>query len=279
MGMQYQNFITNVLEKSAQLARANFGKVQSTTKAEDNNQVLTQTDIEIGRYIITEIEREFPKHNIIDEEAGVINKNSEFTWVVDPIDGTSNFANGVPTYGIMIGLLQNDQPRAGGIALPSFNEIYFAEKEAGAFCNSQKIMVTAEENLLSTLVAYGIDGHQENPNLTKSECKIVSEIVLHIRNLRSSNSVFDLVMLAKGCYGAAMNQTNKIWDNVAQHILVEEAGGVYTDFFGNPMDYKNALQRIEENFTYCAGAPQLHQKLQEIIHSLPNSPGYGTIAS
>lgn len=261
----YQKFIEESLKKASQITANNFGKVTGVTKGTDNNQVLTETDIQVGKALINLIQTEFPEHNIIDEEAGVIDKDSEFTWVIDPIDGTSNFAQGVPNYGIMMGLLKDSIPIAGGIALPYFHEICIAEKEQGAFCNGEKLLVTKETNLLSALVAYQMDGHQENPDLTRRECQIVAEIVLNVRNLRNSGSCFDAVMLAKGKYGGYLIQTCKIWDVVSSNIIIEEAGGVYTDFFGKPMDYNNALKRTKENFTCCGSTPELHKPLQNII--------------
>ncbi|MDP1833706.1 MAG: inositol monophosphatase [Candidatus Moranbacteria bacterium] len=263
--MEYQDFIVEVLEEASGIARDNFGKVSGVAKAGDNNQVLTETDLEIGQMIVGKIQKYFPTHNIIDEEAGVIDKKSNLTWVVDPIDGTSNFANGIPLYGIMIGLLENDAPIAGGIALPSYAEIYVAEKGQGAYCNGKKIAVSQEVDLKKVLVAYGIDGHQENPESTRGECGLLAEIVLNIRNLRISNSVFDAAMVARGKYGAWLNRTSKIWDNVAQQIIIEEAGGIYTDFFGSPVDYANHINRAEDNFTFLAAPPELHKKLVQII--------------
>lgn len=262
----YSDFIARTLKESSKIANKSFGKVSGFTKTEDNNQVLTKTDLEIGKFIISKINQEFPTYNIIDEEAGVVNHQSEFTWVVDPIDGTSNFAQGVPTYGIMIGLLKNSTAIAGGIALPYFSQICLAEKGKGAFINNQKIKVSQEKNLLKVLVAYGIDGHQENPDVTYQEIKLLSEIILAVRNLRTSNSVFDAVMTASGRYGAFLNKTSKIWDNVAQQIIIEEAGGVYTDFFGKPINYSNPLSKINQNFNFCTAPPILHKQLQMIIH-------------
>ena len=126
--MNFQDFIVCTLQDAAKIANTSFGKVGSTTKEGDNNQVLTKTDLEVGKLIVDRICKVYPEHNIIDEEAGVINNNSQFTWVIDPIDGTSNFANGLATYGIMIGLLDGDKPIAGGIALPYFSEVYVAQK-------------------------------------------------------------------------------------------------------------------------------------------------------
>jgi myo-inositol-1(or 4)-monophosphatase len=263
--MDFQSFITDSLTEASSIAKEKFGSVSSSTKPEDNNQVLTEADIAIGEHLVGKVRDACPDYNIIDEEAGVIDKNSEFTWVIDPIDGTSNFASGIPTYGIIMGLLKGAVPIAGGVALPYFNEIYVAEKTTGAFCNGERIYVTREENLLSTLVAYTIDGHQEEPSITRDECKLIAEIVLEIRNLRASGSVFDGVMVAKGKYGGYLNRTSKIWDNVGQQILIEEAGGIYTDFFGKPIDYSNPLARIKDNYTFCTASPILHKKLQEIV--------------
>lgn len=266
--MDYQAFITQTLQEAAAIAKNNFGKISSiSTKTGDNNQVLTATDLAIGKQIVQKIEAAYPDHNIIDEEAGVIDKQSQFTWVVDPIDGTSNFANGLPAYGIMIGLLENNQAIAGGVVLPAFDQLYVAQKNQGAFCNGQKIKVTSETKLLFSLVAYGIDGHQENPERTIKETAVLAQIILNIRNLRTTNSAYDMVQVAAGRYGVFLNQTTKIWDNVAIQPIIEEAGGIVTDFWGKPMNYENALTKSQENFTICAGSPALHQQIQEIVHN------------
>lgn len=263
--MNYSEFIIANLKQASEIAYANFGKVTGTTKPEDNNQVLTETDIAIGKFLVDAVKKTFPDHNIIDEEAGVTDNNSEFTWVIDPIDGTSNFAKGLPHYGIMIGLLKDNMPIAGGISLPYFQQIYSAEKNNGAFCNSQPMYVSKNSDLLSSLVAYGIDGHQENPEITYTESKTLAEIILNIRNVRTSNSAFDMAMVAVGKYDAYLNRTSKIWDNVAPQIILEEAGALYTDFFGKPIDYSHPLQKMAENFTVCAAPKEIHTKLQEII--------------
>jgi myo-inositol-1(or 4)-monophosphatase len=263
----FKDFILEVLGEASKIAVRSFGTVSGTTKPEDNNQVLTETDIEIGNQIVAAIKQKYPEYNVIDEEAGVIDNGSAYTWVVDPIDGTSNFANGIPAYGVMIGLLEDSTPIAGGVALPSFGQIYVAAKGSGAFCNGKQIHVTSESNLLKTLVAYGIDGHQENPKITEDETAVLSKVILGIRNLRSTNSAYDFMLVADGRYGAFLNRTSKIWDNVAPQIIIEEAGGIFTDFFGKPIDYTNPLSKVNENFTMCAAPRELHRQLQQIIHS------------
>lgn len=264
--MDYKSFIADNLQKTSELCRQQFGKVSSTVKVGDNNQVLTETDIAVGKLLVAAIQKQFPQHSIIDEEAGVIDNTSDYIWIVDPIDGTSNFANGIPTYGTFLGLLHNYQPIAGGIALPNFNDIVIAEQGKGAWRNDQRIYISAEKDLKNVLVAYGIDGRVDKPEHTQREMLTIGEIANHSRNIRTSNSAFDAVLMTDGRYGASLNQNSKIWDNAAQQIVIEEAGGIYTDFFGQPIDYSDGLQNPEKNFTWCAASPTLHKQLQQITH-------------
>lgn len=263
--MTYEEFIQTALTQASKITSDNFGKISSTTKAYDNNQVLTDTDITIGKLLVSSVKKAYPNHNIIEEETGAVNNSSEYTWTIDPIDGTSNFAGGIPMYGIMIGLLQEGIPIAGGIALPYFSEYLIATKGKGTFCNGEKLSVTQETDLLKTLIAYGIDGQQNNPEFTREEAKIIGEIVLNIRNLRSSNSCFDAVQVAKGKYGGWLTKISRIWDLVPMQIITEEAGGIFTDFLGKPMDYSNPLTKVEVNFTVCAASSSLHKQLLGII--------------
>jgi len=258
--------LIQVLEEASAIAKKHFGKVSGTVKAGDANQVFTKTDLEIGTFIVSSLQKQYPDHNVIEEETGVIDKKSPYTWVVDPIDGTSNFISGIPMYGILVALLDNTMPIVGAVSMPEFGEVYFAEKGKGAYCNEKRLHVTREDKLMNALVAYGIDAHQENPTTTHDECRVLGDIILHVRNIRASNSVFDYMMVAKGNYGAYLNRTTKIWDNAAPQLIIEEAGGVYTDFFGKPIDYSNPLKKSNENFTFCTAAPQLHKQLQSIIH-------------
>ena len=108
--MGYRIFLMKTLEDAAQIARDRFGKVSSAIKCGDNTQVVTEADTEIGSMIIEAIQQTYPTHNIIDEEAGIVDKQSPYTWVIDPIDGTSNFAQGSPLYGCMLGLLKDHEP-------------------------------------------------------------------------------------------------------------------------------------------------------------------------
>lgn len=264
--MEYQAFIKQELTKAAKTADSFFGKVSAAVKTSDNNQVLTEADIAIGKQLVAAVQAVYPDHNVIDEEAGGIDKGSRYTWVIDPIEATSNFAAGLPQYGIMIGLLEDAVPIAGGIIAPAYGKLYLAEKGKGATCNDSPIRVTDEPDLLNALVSYGIDGHQEDPERTVNECRVMADIILGCRNMRNTGcEALDPMYVAEGRYGGRVNTTSRIWDNVAPQIIAEEAGAAWTSANGMAPDYSNPQTRIDQNFTFCVASPVLHKQLQAII--------------
>lgn len=253
---EYQSFINEALIEASKIANAHFGKVSSTIKEDDPNQVLTEADLKIGKFLVDKVKQAYPEFNIIDEEAGVIDNGSRFTWVIDPIDGTSNFAQGLPHYGIMIGLLDQGEPIAGGVALPAFNEIYLSEKNHGVLLNGELITLNYSKLLKDSLISYGLDGNIGERQKTHQEMLLLEELVLNTRNIRSSNSTYDFMMVALGKYGAFLNRSSKIWDNVAPQAIIEELGGQYVDFSGKRLNYDQPVNRAKENFEYCATASQ-----------------------
>lgn len=266
--MKYTNFIKECLEEASQIALDGYGKVESKIKSESNMQVLTETDLEIGQLLIGKIKSAYPDHNIIDEETGVIDNKSQFTWTIDPIDGTANYASKIPMYGTMLGLLENDSPIAGGIVLPEFKEMYYAEKDCGAFCNNEKISVSQITNLDRNFVAYLVGTHiSEEAHLEQIE--VLKKLIPNVMSLRTSNcTAFDGAFVASGRYGVAMNTKSYIWDCVPLHIIIEEAGGICTNFHGEKIDYSNATKKSKQYFSFCCGAKELHIQVQKILKQI-----------
>ena len=259
------SFIEDTLTRASVIAMSHFGTVTSTVKDGDANQVVTEADFAVGQEIIDRIQTVFPRDSILDEETGLHRGTSDYVWVVDPVDGTSNFAAGSPMFGVMLGLLRESVPVAGGVALPALGELYLAERDGGTTCNGRTITVTAEEELLSVLVAYGIDGNREDPEQTYAEVRLLADIALNCRNIRTTNSAVDQMMVARGTYGASLNQSSRIWDNVAPAIIIEEAGGIYTDFHGRPVRFRVQQSSMTDRYTWCTAAPMLHTRLQELL--------------
>lgn len=264
--MDYRTFITDQLTAAAKIALEYFEKVTGTVKAGDSNQVFTEADIAVGKHLVAAVQAAYPGHNIIDEEAGIIDNGSRYTWVIDPIDGTSNFAVGSPDYGIMIGLLEDATPIAGGVVSPAHGKLFVATKGEGTTCNGKPVHATSEPHLINVLVSFGIDGNQAHPERTIEECRVLADLVLAVRNIRNSGSeAIDPMYVAEGRYGGRINLTSKIWDNVGPQIIAEEAGALWTDIAGNPIDYRHPTERASQNFTVCVAPPQLHKQLLAVI--------------
>lgn len=262
--MDYRPFIEQELGRAALTAERFFGRVTAVTKADRT--VLTEADLAIGKQLVEAVRATYPTHNVIDEEAGVIDNGSRFTWVIDPVEATSNFAAGLPDYGVMIGLLDDATPVAGGVIAPAFDTLYVAEKGKGATRNGQPVRATSEEDLSRTLVSFSVDGHPDDPVRTRRECGLLGEITLAVRNTRNNGcEATDTMRVADGRYGGRVNVESKIWDCVAPQIICEEAGALWTSVDGEPIDYSSPLTRTEQNFTFCVAPPVLHRRLQEVI--------------
>lgn len=197
------------LHEAGKILMDNFGKISNCAVKENQSSIVTQIDLNSEKKIFEIISNKFPEHNALDEETGFQNKNSEYIWVVDPIDGTSNYAAGIPWFGIIICVLKNFKPFMAGCYLPVQNQLYFAEKGKGATLNEQKIRVSKESNLKNVLMTYSLD-YSDEPGETEKESKIIQRLVQNIRNLRATNCVIDFCYTADGKLGACVNQTTKI---------------------------------------------------------------------
>lgn len=260
-----ENTIRKALQEAGNILMGNFGKITEYSVKESQSSIVTKADIESEKKIIEIILEKFPNHNTLGEETGFQNRNSEYTWVIDPLDGTSNFAAGIPWFGIIICVLKNSVPVMAGCFLPVQNELYFAEKGKGAIRNGEKIKVSGETELKNILAAYSLD-YSDEPGKTEREAKVIQQVVSKIRNLRSTNSLIDLCYTADGKLGACMNQTTKIWDIAAPGLIIEEAGGKITDMQGNSFDFSLNADNYGRNFTIVGSNAILHSELIIILN-------------
>lgn len=261
-----ENTIRIALLEAGRILLDSFGKITEYSVKENQSSIVTKADIESEKKIIEIILEKFPNHNTLGEETGFQNRNSEFTWVIDPLDGTSNFAAGLPWFGVIISVLKNDIPFVAACFLPVQNEIYFAEKGKGATRNGEKISVSKEIELKNILAAYSLD-YSDEPGKTEREANLIQQIVSRIRNLRSTNCIIDFCYTADGKLGACMNQTTKIWDIAGPGLIIEEAGGIVTDLQGNPFDFSLNADNYDRNFTIVCSNRILHPELVKILNN------------
>ena len=253
------------IREAGKILMENFGKVSEISIKESQSSIVTKTDVESENRIMEIISTGFPDHNLLGEETGFKNNNSEYTWVVDPIDGTSNFAAGIPWFGVLICVMKNFNPVMSICYLPVQNLLYFAERGKGAFLNDKPISISKETALQNILMAYSLD-FSDKPGKIASEAALIERLVKCVRNLRSTNCLVDFCYTADGKLGACANQTTGIWDIAAPSLLIEEAGGRVTNMQGEPIDFSLTEDNYMRNFEIVASNKTLHPQLIQLLN-------------
>ncbi|GAA2991677.1 inositol monophosphatase family protein [Actinokineospora diospyrosa] len=228
----------------------------------DRNQVVTAADLRVNAALTELIRARFPASAIVSEEADPV-EGDGLTWIIDPIDGTSNFAAGSPLYGSMVAAVRDGEVVAGGIALPAFDELYTAALGEGAFLGDQRLRLTPVSSLVDELVAYGVD--VGSPSDIAPDLALLTGLAGSCRGIRSSNSVFDAVMVARGAYGALLHRSMRIWDIAPIAVLVTEAGGECTDLDGSPLRFDSPTTRHNDVYAVRCARPGLSGVLDTIV--------------
>lgn len=211
-----------------------FGKKQKIYDKGESSNFATQADLDAENIIIKNILKNFPDHNIISEEKGEIKNLSDYTWVIDPLDGTISFAADMPFFVVSIGLLYKYEPILGVVYWVTQKKLYFAQKGKGAYMNDQKLSVSKVDKLENAVM--GIDFSHLNSRKTKFD-KYIAPIIYKTRYPYSlACDALVLALVAEGSLDGFPTLAN-VWDFAGGVILVEEAGGKVTDPEGNPLSW------------------------------------------
>ena len=219
--------------------------------------LVTEADLASEKAVIDAIGNDFPNDSILAEESGEHDKKSDRLWIVDPLDGTTNFAHCFPFFGVSIGFQAEKDLVAGVVYNPVMDEFFEAEKGKGAFLNKKSIRVSDKINLNDSLVATGFpyDIH-ENPDVVLDYFK---RMIVEVQGVRRPGAAsIDLCYVAAGRLDGFWEQDLKPWDTAAGSLIVKEAGGVISDYAGN--EYNPFLK------TVLASAPGIHSRMLEALN-------------
>ncbi len=259
-----RKILEKALSEAGKVLLSQFGTSHKAKVKESISSVLTEADLASEKAILEVLEHTSDPYNIISEESGYIDYGAEYTWVVDPLDGTSNFAAGLPWFGVIIALMWKGEPILSGMYLPVDQDVYLAESGMGAWKNGAPIRTSPSSNLAEHLVAYSFD-FSADPSKTNSEMQLIARLTAHVRNIRSTNSLCDFCYTADGRLGAAINQTTKIWDIASPSLIIKEAGGVLTDINGDVIIFDLSSGSFDRNYTIVAAGAEIHQAIMRII--------------
>lgn len=225
----------------------------------NRNDFVTEVDIAVEKEVIYHLRKAYPNHSFRGEENGLIegeDKNCE--WIIDPIDGTTNFINGLPHFAISIAYAHKGKPQHAVILDPSKREEFTASKGKGATLNGRRIRVTERTSLDGALIATGIPFNGVALNHINSYLDTMKDIAGKTAGIRRMGAAsLDLAYVAAGRYDGFWEMNLKPWDIAAGVLLIQEAGGFVSDFRGG--------NSIMENGNVVCGSPKVFKQLLQIV--------------
>ena len=221
---------------------------------------VSSADKRTEKILIEELQKAHSEYGIITEESGIINKsNSQNRWIIDPIDGTLNFLNGIPYFAISVGYEENGEIKCGVIFNPATNEMYYAEKGSGSYLNNSRIRVSNKKKIQdSLLVTGGPKQSSKNKDKIFSEYINISKKATHVRKFGSA--ALDMACVASGRFDGFWQRELNYWDVAAGMIIIREAGG-FVNFFEE--DKNNPLKK-----NIIASNSIIHEDLKGLISKI-----------
>lgn len=213
--------------------KQNVGKVYEVQqKAGQERNLVTEIDKKSEEIIISTIKRHYPSHHILAEEGGEKSHDaSHYKWIIDPLDGTTNFTHGLPVFCVSIALEFNNDVILGVIYDPNLNELFTAEKGRGAYMNGKRIAVSKTSSLRQSLLVTGFPYNiAENPNHAVE--RFIKFLMQAQAVRRMGSAAIDLAYVAAGRYDGFWEVALNPWDMAAGALMVKEAGGTLSDFSG-----------------------------------------------
>ena len=252
------NLITKACMKASRSLIRDFGEIENLqVSSKAPGDFVTSADKRTEKIIIEELLKAHPNYGIISEEAGYINKsNKNNRWIIDPIDGTMNFLNGIPQFAISVAYEEENEVKCGIIFNPVTNEMFSAEKGSGAYLNNSRMRVSNKKKLSEALIVTG--GPKQASKIKK---KIFSEYIsisTQVSNVRKFGSAaLDMAYVACGRFDGYWQRELSYWDIAAGVIILKEAGG-FIDFFEEKNDHPYKKNILATNSL-------IHTELKELI--------------
>lgn len=247
-------FIRDIARDAGALLLSHYGTIKTWKVKTSPGDIVTAADHAVEQLVLNRLEAEFPDHNLLTEEMGWVRKDPERpTWVLDPLDGTRNFAIGVPTWSVSIACVLNGRPELGVVFDPVHDEMFRARRGAGAFVNERPLAVGAQPDLAEGLVSVSWSPHRTDKDYFMRIVSRVNEHTTWFRRIGSAAVV--MAYTASGRFDAYIQGGINPWDIAAGTLLVEEAGGVVTNFSGGPVDL------FSSDIDLLAANPFIHRQL------------------
>lgn len=219
------------VQRGGAILREGFGQGTEFQLKSSHMDLVTEFDRRSEEAIVELLQRQCPEHGLLSEERGWHQRDAEYVWIVDPLDGTTNFSHGYPLFAVSAALTRAGQPLVAAVYAPILNELFTAERDAGAFLNGRRLAVSRAETLERSLLATGF------PVLHRVEDNLPAFAAFLPRTQgvrRDGSAALDLCYVACGRFDGFWELDLQPWDTAAACLIVEEAGGRVSDFQGGP---------------------------------------------
>lgn len=235
---KYIEVMFEAAEEAAKIQMQYFNTDFEIGRKKNYSDLVTEVDKHSEAKIIEIIHRHFPLHNVLGEEGGDLQKNSDYLWIVDPIDGTVNYAHSVPIFCVSIAMEVKGEVVLGAVQSPMTREKFWAEKGNGAYLNDKRISVSDVDSLRDSLLVTGFPyGAKENSDHCIDHFVNFIKLGLPVRRLGSA--ALDICYLACGRFEGFWEVDLNAWDVAAAYLILLEAGGKVTNFKGEPYSIYN----------------------------------------
>lgn len=220
-----------VAKEAGALLKGDFKKIHQVSVKADRTMV-SEADLKSEKLIVSSLQKEFPNFGFFSEEMGAIKKDSEFEWIIDPLDGSSNYARQIPHFCVQIALRRRDEIVLGVVYNPIADELFSAEKGKSAFLNGEKISVSDRRTIGEAVVSADREASEEQ---RLRHARIYSRLYeARVKTVRAfGTAAINQAYVAAGRFDASINNGAHLYDVAPTAIIVEEAGGTVTDFKGN----------------------------------------------
>ncbi|MCX7877299.1 MAG: inositol monophosphatase [Ignavibacteria bacterium] len=243
--------------EAAEVLREYYGRDFKIGRKKSYNDLVTEADYQSEKKITEIISNNFPSHNILGEEGGNRNLESDFLWIIDPLDGTVNFAHGIQLFCVSIALEFRREIIMGVVYSPLTNELFFAEKGKGAFLNDVPIKVSKTESLKDALLVTGFP-YGAKDNIGNCIDHFVNFVKLGLPIRRLGSAAMDICYLACGRFDGFWEVNLNPWDVAASVLIASEAGGKVTDFTGREFS-------IYDKEILVTNGRRIHDEMIEVL--------------
>jgi len=254
----YLEVAISAAKEAGRIQMIHLGQIHSVEYKGEFNPV-TEVDRLCDELIQRTILKAFPEHEIMTEESSFKKKGSPWRWIIDPLDGTTNYARGFPFFSVSIGLEIDGELNLGVVYIPPFDELFVATKGEGAFLNGIKLSVSQVDQLERSFLATGFPYDvQENPEVYLPYFHQFIKRSLAIR--RPGSAAIDLCYVAAGRFDGFWELNLQPWDMAAGVLVIREAGGKVTDFGGRPINIYGGETLASNGF--------LHEQMLQVIQGV-----------